>query len=46
MLAASLDALGNNASSAFTGIITGTQTGEEAIRSLANPWPELVPDAS
>ncbi|MBC6564858.1 tail protein (tape measure) [Escherichia coli] len=36
MLAASLDALGNNASSAFAGIITGTQTGEEAIRSLAN----------
>ncbi|SAJ14535.1 coiled-coil domain-containing protein [Klebsiella aerogenes] len=36
MLAASLDALGNNASSAFAGIITGTQSGEEAIRSLAN----------
>ncbi|WP_316516246.1 coiled-coil domain-containing protein [Klebsiella aerogenes] len=36
MLAASLDALGNNASSAFAGIITGTQGGEEAIRSLAN----------
>lgn len=36
MLAASLDALGNNASSAFAGIITGTQTGEEAVRSLAN----------
>ncbi|HAN9123851.1 chromosome segregation protein SMC [Escherichia coli] len=36
MLAASLDALGNNASSAFAGIITGTQSGEEAVRSLAN----------
>lgn len=36
MLAASLDALGNNASSAFAGIITGTQSSEEAIRSLAN----------
>ncbi|UYW74615.1 tail protein (tape measure) [Pseudocitrobacter faecalis] len=36
MLAASLDALGNNASGAIAGIITGTQTGEEAIRSLAN----------
>ncbi|HCT7891785.1 TPA: tail protein (tape measure) [Klebsiella aerogenes] len=36
MLAASLDALGNNASSAFAGIITSTQSGEEAIRSLAN----------
>lgn len=36
MLAASLDALGNNASSAFAGIITGTQGGEEAVRSLAN----------
>ncbi|AVF01497.1 tail protein (tape measure) [Klebsiella aerogenes] len=36
MLAVSLDALGNNASSAFAGIITGTQSGEEAIRSLAN----------
>lgn len=36
MLAASLDALGNNASSAFAGIITGTQSGEDAVRSLAN----------
>ena len=36
MLAASLDALGNNASSAFAGIITDTQSGEEAVRSLAN----------
>lgn len=36
MLAASLDALGNNASSAFAGIITGTQSGEEAVRSFAN----------
>ncbi|WP_230350897.1 phage tail tape measure protein [Lelliottia sp. WAP21] len=36
MLAASLDALGNNASSAFAGIITSSQTGEEAVRSLAN----------
>lgn len=36
MLAASLDALGNNASSAFAGIITGTQSGEEAVRALAN----------
>ncbi|MFV8216940.1 tail protein (tape measure) [Enterobacter cloacae complex sp.6700776] len=36
MLATSLDALGNNASSAFAGIITGTQSGEEAVRSLAN----------
>lgn len=36
MLAASLDALGNNASSAFAGIITGTQSGEEAVRSLAS----------
>ncbi|MDR9889832.1 tail protein (tape measure) [Pseudenterobacter timonensis] len=36
MLAASLDALGNNASSAFAGIITSTQSGEEAVRSLAN----------
>ncbi|HBC0019527.1 TPA: tail protein (tape measure) [Enterobacter hormaechei subsp. steigerwaltii] len=36
MLAASLDALGNNASSAFAEIITGTQSGEEAVRSLAN----------
>ncbi|EOJ0049853.1 TPA: tail protein (tape measure) [Enterobacter hormaechei] len=36
MLAASLDALGHNASSAFAGIITGTQSGEDAVRSLAN----------
>lgn len=36
ILAASLDALGNNASSAFAGIITDTQSGEEAVRSLAN----------
>ncbi|HCJ7344932.1 TPA: tail protein (tape measure), partial [Enterobacter hormaechei subsp. xiangfangensis] len=33
MLAASLDALGHNASSAFAGIITGTQSGEDAVRS-------------
>lgn len=35
-LAASLDALGNNASSALSGIITGTQSASDAVRSLAS----------
>lgn len=35
-LAASLDALGNNASSALSGIITGTQSASDAMRSLAS----------
>ncbi|HIE0044076.1 TPA: tape measure protein [Serratia marcescens] len=35
-LAASLDALGGNASNAFTGIITGSMSAEEAARSLGS----------
>jgi hypothetical protein len=35
-LAASLDALGNNASSALSGIITGTQSASDAVSSLAS----------
>lgn len=35
-LAASLDALGNNASSALSGIITGTQSASDAMRALAS----------
>lgn len=35
-LAASLDALGNNASSALSGIITGMQSASDAVRSLAS----------
>lgn len=36
MLASSLDALGNNASSAFAGMLTGTESVSDAMRGLAN----------
>ncbi|RDA68357.1 tail protein (tape measure) [Hafnia paralvei] len=36
MLASSLSALGNNASSAFAGMLTGTESVSDAMRGLAN----------
>lgn len=36
VLASSLDALGNNASSAFAGMLTGTESVSDAMRGLAN----------